>query len=94
MRSVFIILGVIIVVSFITGFILVRNEKKKKVSEVLTDDAKILFEENLENLNSNNVIVSNDISVQKDNEDSSFLNGTSVHENEDIVDHLFDEEII
>lgn len=45
MQIVFIIFGVIIVLSFITGVILTMKEKKKNVGQVLTDDPKILFDD-------------------------------------------------
>lgn len=43
MQLVFIIFGAIIVISFITGIILTFKEKKKKATETLTDDPRILF---------------------------------------------------
>lgn len=44
MQIVFIIFGLIIVLSFITGVILTMKEKKKNAGQVLTDDPKILFD--------------------------------------------------
>ena len=43
MRLVFIIFGVIIVLSLITGIILTIREKKKNSKDSLTDDPKMLF---------------------------------------------------
>lgn len=44
MQIVFIIFGLIIVLSFITGVILTVKEKRKTAHQVLTDDPKILFD--------------------------------------------------
>lgn len=46
MQLVFIIFGVIIVLSFVTGIILTIREKKKNPNESLTDDPKVLFSDN------------------------------------------------
>lgn len=43
MRLVFIVFGVIIVLSLITGIILTIREKKKNSKDLLTDDPKMLF---------------------------------------------------
>lgn len=43
MQLVFIIFGVIIVLSFVTGIILTIREKKKNSNGSLTDDPKVLF---------------------------------------------------
>jgi uncharacterized protein YneF (UPF0154 family) len=46
MQKLLIIVGIIIVLSFITGIILTVKENKSISKEVLTDDPKILFNDN------------------------------------------------
>lgn len=61
MQLVFIIFGIIIVLSFITGIILTIREKKKNSVGSLTDDPKMLFSDEVVKTSSSNVIsVEND----------------------------------
>ncbi len=103
MENIFIVWGVIVVVSLVTGITLIINEKKRKKREALTDDPRILFEDNLENFNLSfkGSSVSDDDGIFDGeeantihNEDSSFQNDTDVDKNKNIADNLFDEEII
>lgn len=99
MKNIFIFLGFIIVGSFITGIVLTVNEKKRKKSEVLTDDPKILFEDSTDTNPS-----SLPVSGAKDGADESnpitgkvevaFEEDTSIHENKGFMDNTIDEEII
>lgn len=61
MQLVFIIFGIIIVLSFITGIVLTIREKKKNSVGSLTDDPKMLFSDDIVKTSSSNVIsVEND----------------------------------
>lgn len=99
-KNVFIILGVIIIGSFIMGVVLTILEKKKQNSEVLTDDPKVLFEDSndclplYEGKNATDGIDAHENISMNDTIEADLENGTFANESQSFVDNCFDEEII
>lgn len=84
MQLVFIIFGVIIVLSFVTGIILTIREKKKNSNGSLTDDPKVLFSDDNSKVSSSSSSVSITATDDKETKNEPVLEKISDSEGFDL----------